>query len=58
VELEAVAAALAPRLIAYALARTGCRATVDDLDQDVLPAPIVGPPPHAGAGNYIIVIPQ
>src|SRR5882672_10371881 len=38
VELEAVSAGLAPRLIAYALARTGCRATAEDIAQDALTA--------------------
>jgi len=36
VDLEARAAALAPRLLAYALARTGCRATAEDIAQDAL----------------------
>jgi sigma-70-like protein len=38
VDLEAAAAALAPRLLAYALARTGCRATAEDVAQDALTA--------------------
>ena len=38
VDLEAVAAALAPRLIAYALARTGCRAAAEDIAQEALAA--------------------
>jgi len=38
VDLEAAAAALAPRLLAYALARTGCRATAEDVAQDALAA--------------------
>ena len=37
-DLDAVAAALAPRLIGYALARTGCRATAEDIAQDALAA--------------------
>jgi RNA polymerase sigma-70 factor (ECF subfamily) len=38
VDLDAAAAALAPRLIAYALARTGCRATAEDIAQEALVA--------------------
>jgi len=38
VDLEAVAVALAPRLIAYALARTGCRAAAEDIAQEALAA--------------------
>jgi DNA-directed RNA polymerase specialized sigma24 family protein len=38
VDLEAAAAALASRLLAYALARTGCRATAEDIAQDALTA--------------------
>ena len=56
VELEAVAAALAPRLIAYALARTGCRATAEDIAQDALTALVRrwrsgGPPESPDAGG-------
>jgi uncharacterized protein (TIGR03435 family) len=36
VDLEAVATALAPRLIGYVLARTGCRGTAEDIAQDAL----------------------
>src|SRR5439155_20960114 len=38
VDLDAAAAALAPRLVAYALARTGCRATAEDISQEALAA--------------------
>src|SRR5439155_5478726 len=41
VELEAMAESLAPRLIAYALARTGCRATAEDIAQEALTARVV-----------------
>jgi predicted RNA polymerase sigma factor len=49
VELEAVAAALAPRLVAYGLGRTGCRSTAEDIAQDALTALVrrwrtMGPP--------------
>ena len=37
-DLDAAAAALAPRLIAYALARTACRATAEDIAQEALAA--------------------
>jgi RNA polymerase sigma-70 factor, ECF subfamily len=36
VDLEAVVTALAPRLIAYAMARTGCRGMAEDIAQDAL----------------------
>jgi len=59
VELEAVAAALAPRLIAYVLARTGCRATAEDIAQDALAALVrrwrtAGPPESADAYAFTI----
>jgi RNA polymerase sigma-70 factor (ECF subfamily) len=38
VDLEAAVAALAPRLVAYALARTGSRADAEDIAQDALVA--------------------
>jgi DNA-directed RNA polymerase specialized sigma24 family protein len=38
VDLEAAAAALASRLLASALARTGCRATAEDIAQDAVTA--------------------
>jgi RNA polymerase sigma-70 factor, ECF subfamily len=38
VDLDAAAAALAPRLIAYALGRTGSRATAEDIAQEALAA--------------------
>jgi RNA polymerase sigma-70 factor (ECF subfamily) len=38
VDLEAAVAALAPRLLAYALGRTGCRGTAEDVAQDALVA--------------------
>src|SRR5439155_3697855 len=58
-ELEAVAAALAPRLIAYVLARTGCRATAEDIAQDALAALVrrwrsSGPPESPDAYAFTI----
>src|SRR3979409_2319126 len=58
-ELEAVAAGLAPRLIAYALARPGCRRTAEDIAQDALTALVrrwrhVGPPESPDA--YVFAI--
>jgi len=58
-ELEAVAAALAPRLIAYALGRTGCRSTAEDIAQDALMALVrrwrtTGPPESPEA--YVFAI--
>jgi RNA polymerase sigma-70 factor (ECF subfamily) len=38
VELDGALAALAPRVFAYALARTGCRTTAEDVAQDALTA--------------------
>jgi len=59
VDLEAAAAALAPRLLAYALGRTGCRATAEDVAQDALTALVrrwrsVGPPESPEA--YVFAI--
>ena len=59
VDLEAAAAALAPRLLAYALARTGCRATAEDIAQDALTALVrrwrgSGPPSSPDA--YVFAI--
>jgi RNA polymerase sigma-70 factor (ECF subfamily) len=59
VDLEATAAALAPRLLAYALARTGCRATAEDIDQDALTALVrrwrdAGPPSSPDA--YVFAV--
>jgi RNA polymerase sigma-70 factor (ECF subfamily) len=59
VELEAVAESLAPRLIAYALARTGCRETAEDIAQEALTALVVrwrraGPPESPDA--YVFAI--
>jgi len=59
VELEAVAESLAPRLIAYALARTGCRGTAEDIAQEALTALVVrwrrdGPPESPDA--YVFAI--
>jgi hypothetical protein len=36
VDLDAAVAALAPRLVAYATGRTGCRSTGEDVAQDAL----------------------
>ena len=38
VDLDAAVAALAPRLVAYATGRTGCRSTGEDVAQDALTA--------------------
>ena len=59
VELEAVAAALAPRLVAYGLGRTGCRSTAEDIAQDALTALVrrwrtMGPPESPEA--YVFAI--
>ncbi len=58
-ELEAVAESLAPRLIAYALGRTGCRATAEDIAQEALTALVVrwrraGPPESPDAYAFAI----
>jgi RNA polymerase sigma-70 factor (ECF subfamily) len=59
VDLEAAATALAPRLIAYALARTGCRGTAEDIAQDALTALVrrwrqAGPPESPDAFAFAI----
>src|SRR5207249_7124459 len=59
VELESVAAALAPRLLAYGLGRTGCRSTAEDIAQDALTALVrrwrtMGPPESPEA--YVFAI--
>jgi len=58
-DLEAVAAALAPRLIAYGVARTGCRSTAEDIAQDALAALVrrwrhAGPPDSPDAFVFAI----
>jgi RNA polymerase sigma factor (sigma-70 family) len=59
VDLEAAATALAPRLIAYALARTGCLGTAEDIAQDALIALVrrwrqAGPPESPDAFVFAI----
>jgi RNA polymerase sigma-70 factor (ECF subfamily) len=59
VDLEAVVTALAPRLIAYAIARTGCRGTAEDIAQDALTALVrrwrqAGPPDSPEAFAFAI----
>jgi RNA polymerase sigma-70 factor (ECF subfamily) len=59
VELDAVVRALAPRLIGYALARTGCLGTAEDVAQDALTALVrrwrhVGPPESPDAFAFAI----
>jgi len=59
VDLDAVATALAPRLIAYALARTGCRGAAEDIAQDALTALVrrwrhAGPPASPDAFAFAI----
>jgi RNA polymerase sigma-70 factor (ECF subfamily) len=59
VDLEAAATALAPRLIAYALARTGCPGTAEDIAQDALTALVrrwrhAGPPESPDAFVFAI----
>jgi RNA polymerase sigma-70 factor (ECF subfamily) len=59
VDLETVAAELAPRLIAYAFARTRCRATAEDVAQDALVALVsrwrrLGPPESPEAFVFAI----
>jgi RNA polymerase sigma-70 factor (ECF subfamily) len=59
VELEQVARALAPRLVAYALGRTGCRGTAEDIAQDALVALVrrwrqAGPPESPDAFVFAI----
>ena len=59
-ELDEVARALAPRLIGYALARTGCLGTAEDVAQDALTALVrrwrhAGPPESPDAFVFAIV---
>src|SRR3954468_21936962 len=59
VELEEVVRALAPRLFAYALGRTGCRGTAEDIAQDALVALVrrwrqTGPPQSADAFVFAV----
>jgi RNA polymerase sigma-70 factor (ECF subfamily) len=59
VDLDAVVAALAPRLVAYATGRTGCRSTAEDVAQDALTALVVrwtryGPPESPEAFTFAI----
>jgi len=59
VDLDEVAARLAPRLIAYALGRTGCRAIAEDVAQDALTALVrrwrhAGPPESPDAFAFAI----
>jgi RNA polymerase sigma factor (sigma-70 family) len=59
VELDSVAAALTPRLIAYALGRTGCRDAAEDVAQDALTALVrrwrqSGPPSSVEAFTFAI----
>jgi len=58
-DLDETARTLAPRLIAYALARTGCARTAEDIAQDALTALVrrwrqLGPPESADA--YVFAI--
>lgn len=58
-DLDEVATALAPRLMSYALARTGCRSTAEDIAQDALTALVrrwrqAGPPESADAFAFAI----
>jgi RNA polymerase sigma-70 factor, ECF subfamily len=59
VELDEIARALAPRLIGYALVRTGCVATAEDVAQDALTALVrrwrqAGPPESPEAFTFAI----
>ena len=59
VELDEVARALAPRLIGYALARTGCPGSAEDVAQDALTALVrrwrqAGPPESPDAFAFAI----
>jgi RNA polymerase sigma factor (sigma-70 family) len=59
VDLDAAVAALAPRLVAYATGRTGCRSTGEDVAQDALTALVVrwtrhGPPESPEAFAFAI----
>ena len=58
-DLETAAAALAPRLVAYALARTGCRGAAEDIAQEALTALVrrwrrLGPPESPDAYAFSI----
>jgi len=59
VDLESAVEALAPRLLAYALARTGCRGMAEDVAQDALAALVrrwraAGPPGSPDAYAFAI----
>ena len=59
VDLDAAVAALAPRLVAYATGRTGCRSTGEDVAQEALTALVVrwkrhGPPESPEAFAFAI----
>ena len=59
VDLDAAVAALAPRLVAYATGRTGCRSTGEDVAQDALAALVArwkrhGPPESPEAFTFAI----
>jgi RNA polymerase sigma-70 factor (ECF subfamily) len=59
VDLDAAVASLAPRLVAYATGRTGCRSTGEDVAQDALTALVVrwkrhGPPESPEAFAFAI----
>ena len=59
VDLETAVAALAPRLVAYATGRTGCRSTGEDIAQEALAALVVkwrrsGPPESPDAFVFAI----
>jgi len=59
VDLETVIAEVAPRLLAYATGRTGCRSTAEDVAQDALSALVVrwrrlGPPESPEAFVFAI----
>lgn len=59
VDLETAVAALAPRVVAYATGRTGCRSTGEDIAQEALAALVVrwrrsGPPESPEAFVFAI----
>jgi RNA polymerase sigma-70 factor (ECF subfamily) len=59
VDLDTAVAALAPRLVAYATGRTGCRSTGEDIAQEALTALVirwrrVGPPESPEAFVFAI----
>ena len=63
VDLDAAVAALAPRLVAYATGRTGCRSTGEDVAQDALTALVVrwkrhGPPPLVSLALDEVAVPD